>query len=115
MNMYIFVNTDLKMKPGKIASQVGHAVQLVIEDIMIDMYESNKVPEKVTKYLNWKKNCVKIVLKANAKQMYELSQHDSARYIIDDGATQVPENSLTAVAFFPGSLTKDDVKDYKLL
>jgi peptidyl-tRNA hydrolase len=61
------------------------------------------------------KNCAKIVLKANAKQMYELSQHDSARSINDNGLTQVPENSLTAVAFFPGSLAKDDVKDYKLL
>jgi peptidyl-tRNA hydrolase len=55
MNMYIFVNTDLKMKPGKIASQVGHAVQLIIEDLMINMYENNKVPEKVSRYLNWKK------------------------------------------------------------
>ena len=31
--MYIFVNDDLKMSKGKIASQVGHVVQKIIEDI----------------------------------------------------------------------------------
>lgn len=39
--MYIIINDDLKMQKGKIASQVGHAVQQLIENIL-EIYSTSK-------------------------------------------------------------------------
>lgn len=113
--MYIFINSDLKMSSGKIASQACHAVQLVVEEVIRGAYEKYPVSKRYLDYMKWKNNCVKIVLKANEEQMRELIKHEDARYIIDDGLTQVKEDSLTAIAFFPNSTICDVAKDYKLL
>lgn len=113
--MYILINNDLKMSSGKIASQVGHVVQLIIEEIVSDSYEKFTITDIYNDYIKWKKDCVKIVLKASDKQMQELIKHKKARYIIDNGLTQVEPNSLTAIAFFPCNDMHDFFKDYKLL
>lgn len=67
--MYIFVNTDLKMEKGKIAGQVGHVVQKIIEKILIDLITienpDDKTKEIISNYIKWKTNgMAKIVLKA---------------------------------------------------
>ncbi len=41
--MYILVNNDLGMKKGKIASQVGHVVQNITEDIIRMGYENSSL------------------------------------------------------------------------
>ena len=41
--MYIVVNDDLKMGKGKIASQVGHCVQYIVEEIIISYYVNKKL------------------------------------------------------------------------
>ena len=116
IKMYIFINTDLDMTAGKIASQVGHIVHLIVDLLVRSGYESFPVSEEYKTYLKWNKNCTKIVLKATEKQLKELSKMKSARAFYDNGqTTQVEQNSLTVVGFFPGSLDSDFVKDYKLL
>ena len=42
--MYIIINDDLKMQKGKIASQVGHVVQQLIENIF-EIYSQSKKRE----------------------------------------------------------------------
>lgn len=113
--MYIFVNKDLKMSSGKMCSQVGHVVQLIVEDIIRNAYEVYPVSENYINYEKWKKNCTKIVLKATEEQLIELIKLKNSKYVIDDGQTQVKPNSLTCVGFVPCSNMKNIAKKYKLL
>jgi len=116
--MYIFINDDLKMQKGKIASQTGHVVQFITEDIIRMGYETaGGPPDAYVRYMKWKANgCAKIVLKATQEQLKSLLKLPEARYVIDSGRTQIAPNSLTVVGFFPRLKTEilDLVKDYKL-
>lgn len=113
--MYIFINNDLKMTKGKIASQVGHIVQLITEEIIRAGYEKHPPPQSYFTYMKWKNNCVKIIKKANTEQLKLLQSMEEARSIIDNGQTQVPPGSLTVVGFYPSQTLSQIVKDYKLL
>jgi len=108
--MYIFVNDDLKMGKGKIASQVGHCVQNLIEELL----ENNK-KEKYQDYIKWKNGSKKIILKATYSQLVELQKNDIARSVYDAGHTQIESNSLTVVGFFPSNKLRNVFKEYKLL
>lgn len=104
MKMYIFVNTDLKMDKGKACAQVGHAVQYVIEEIFELFLKSLDYPGGPwERYLKWKCDFggAKVTLKATTEQLLELKENPEARYVIDEGRTQIPKGSLTVVAFFP--------------
>lgn len=91
--MYAFVNNDLNMGKGKIAAQVGHAVGRLIKKL---------IKRPTQEYIDWDQSFYKkIVLKATAIQMKELSEMDSAMAIHDAGRTQIPSGSLTVVAFPP--------------
>lgn len=113
--MYILVNKDLEMTKGKICSQVSHLTQLIVEEIIRQGYEMYPPPESYITYMKWKSNCTKIILKASEKELRELIKNHNARYIIDDGQTQVKPNSLTVVGFFPSSEMDEVIKDFKLL
>ncbi len=114
--MYILVNNDLQMGKGKIAAQVGHVVQNLVEDIITKKYESKKVQNICTDYEIWKREgCPKIVLKATKEQLEKLSEMDKARFIIDAGKTQIAPGSLTVVGFPPMRTLEKIMKEFKLL
>lgn len=114
--MYIVINNDLNMQKGKIASQVGHVVGLITEEIIRKGYETLKPSEQYLTYMKWRKDCTKIVLKAATEELYELIKHPEARYFVDTGnTTQVDPNSLTVVGFAPSDKLGNVVKDFKLL
>ena len=111
--MYIVVNGDLKMHKGKIASQVGHAVQKVTE------YCLKECPKLWKKYNS---SCTpKIVLKTkNEEELLNLidkTDNIFKCYVIDAGKTQIKPNSLTAVGYIPMSKEcgQNIFKDFKLL
>ena len=93
--LYILVNASLRLSPGKVASQVGHAV------------------EKLMK--NWGKNAsykayqsfgsAKIVLNVPTEEEFvnilDRTKHLLKVYIIDAGLTQCPRNSVTVVGYEP--------------
>src|SRR3990172_5907004 len=112
--MYLLINNDLKMRKGKCCSQVGHCVGEIVERLVRKAYESKNVPKEYITYLKWKKNSVKIVLKATEEQMRGLMKRDDCVYIFDSGNTQVPPNSLTCIGFYPSSELGELLKDYKL-
>ena len=95
--LYIVVNGELKMKKGKIASQVGHAV--------------SKITEYCTKYegILWSKykfnRCPKIVLKTENQEellnILESTQYLHKSYVVDEGRTQISPGSLTAIGYIP--------------
>lgn len=118
--MYIFVDVGLNMGKGKTASQVGHVVGLITEEIIRNAYE-NPTAENLEDYANYKKwvagnKFKKIVLRATKDEMQNLiSTEKKARYIIDSGLTQIEPNSLTVVGFFPRNDYGDQFKNFKLL
>jgi PTH2 family peptidyl-tRNA hydrolase len=117
--MYIFINSDLKMEKGKTASQVGHVVQFLTEEIIRMGYEtSGGPPDAYLRYMRWRASgCAKIVLKATQEQLELLLKKPETHYIVDAGRTQIAPNSLTVVGFFPRlkSEMSDIVAGYKLL
>lgn len=110
LKMYIVINSDAKMKPGKIASQVGHAVMQVTEQLI-----QNKDSYMKYKYGGQ----AKIILKANDDLIHSLSNQTNI-VIYDMGLTQVPTGTLTAIGFMPMTETNRDqefpqLKNLKLL
>ena len=104
--MYIFVNSDLAMDKGKACTQVGHAVQRMMEVFLLH-------GRYTAEYNRWRDNgCTKITLKATAQQIRELSLRPEAVYVVDAGLTQLPAGSLTVVCFPP--LEDLEFKGYKL-
>lgn len=130
--MYIFVNTDLKMGKGKIASQVGHVVQEITHDIILNFHTfydltklfHSKNEEKLFKtyqnYNYWNETgSQKIVLKATEQQIRNIIDKypKITKYILDAGKTQIEPNSLTVCAFYPMDKANlpHDISHYKLL
>lgn len=110
--MYIFVNTSLGMGKGKIGAQVGHVVQMVIEDLLL---KNNVTQQDLMAYPRWKSSgMAKIVLKASQEEMDRLILLPHARYVRDAGRTQIPSGSLTAISF-PPTADGSPFSHYKLL
>jgi len=96
------VNTDLKMRKGKIAAQVGHGVTLYMRNVNSPLHEDMKERSEV-----WIDSGMhKIVLKSTEKEMIEiiniLNNLDIMCYVVRDfGLTQIPKNSFTVLAVEP--------------
>ena len=112
--MYLVVNDDLKMGKGKIASQVGHCVHFMVENIIRSHYESKK-SNSYDRYMKWKNGSTKIVLKASKDELIKLSGEKESNAIYDAGKTQIESGSLTVVGFYPSCTNSDLFKKYKLL
>jgi PTH2 family peptidyl-tRNA hydrolase len=114
--MYIFVNNDLNMGKGKIAAQVGHLVETIIEELVKAELTSTKKKSFLEDYNIWKRTGrKKIILKATEEEIKQLSQLDGSRYIVDAGLTQIPSGSMTVVGFLPSSTKKNIFSKFKLL
>lgn len=115
--MYILVNSDLNMSKGKIASQVGHVVGEITEQIIHKSYESSKgIPDCYSRFVRWKKSGnTKIILKANQEQIITMIDEPESVYIIDAGKTEITPNSLTCIGFYPNANLKEKFKNFKLL
>jgi PTH2 family peptidyl-tRNA hydrolase len=114
--MYIFVNNDLNMGKGKIAAQVGHIVEIMIEELVKAELTSTKKKSFLEDYNIWKRTGrKKIILKSTDEEIKRLSQLDGAHCVMDAGLTQIPSGSMTVVGFLPSSTKKDIFSKFKLL
>lgn len=112
--MYFFVNNDLGMGKGKIGGQVGHAVQHLIETLVV---------YPTAEYKEWKTAlCRKIVLKATEAQLNDIIDKwggkNNDMYVVHDaGRTQIASGSMTVVGFAPKYVCNvpPEWKDFKLL
>jgi len=91
--MYIVVNKEVKMSPGKLAAQVAHSAVKASE-------EGNRTKWWESWYFG---SYTKIILKASEFEMKELMDkyHDQLVYTRDEGRTEIPKGSLTTLAFIP--------------
>lgn len=80
--MYILINKDYPMSPGKVAAQTAHAVARLKDDCHPDMV---------------------VVLEATSDQLYNLedylyNKNVECHLYIDEGANEVPPYTITAMA-----------------
>ena len=93
--MYILVNKSIKLSSGKIASQVGHAVQKTTQRCL-----------GTTKWVSYIHGGMpKIVLKVPTEEQFVtiLDQTKSIykSYVVDEGRTQCAWGTVTAVGYDP--------------
>lgn len=107
--MYVVINQDLGMTPGKIGAHVGHAVFDFCKKIVDDIYkketeeyidewtEASAAKEIIETMSLFKDNGDTIItLKAHEKDLLKW-EHIGYVAVRDRGLTEVPENSITAV------------------
>lgn len=103
--MYIIVNSELGMSPGKVASQVGHIINQMTEELVTEMYESVTINKKCENYIIWKENPIIIVLESFYDDMLQLllAKYDDCRTFKDSGkTTQGTKDKITVLGFLPG-------------
>lgn len=106
--MYLVVNDSLNMSPGKIAAQVGHAVDMLCEayqdleqSIRLEYYILATDMTLFDEFSNWRKQSrAKIVLKANEKEWEELRPIAKVE-VQDEGRTEIAPGSITVLGFWP--------------
>jgi len=107
--IYIFVNTSLSMKNGKIASQISHLARTMT----LNIFSKNEDDDIVKSYNDWVTTGSKIILsKASDSQIQKLASLSGSCAIIDEGHTQVEPNSLTVLGFYP-SQKKSEFASYQ--
>jgi len=91
--MYLFVNADLGMSPGKLAAQVAHAACLA---------QRGSKPEMVDAWYKYN-FYMKLVMKArNAEHIKTIERYLKERdinsfIVIDEGYTEIPKHTITAL------------------
>lgn len=115
--MYIFINSDLNMTTGKIASQASHITHRIVEELVRNGYEQFPPSKEYISYMKWNSNCTKIVLKGTAEQLSELLKLPNSTAFYDNGqTTQVESGSLTVVGFYPcNDMDMSIINKFKLL
>lgn len=117
IKMYIIINGDLKMSPGKMIAQCCHIVQIITDELVRDGYENYPPSINYINYMKWCKNCTKIILKATEEQLKKLmTNNNNVRCFYDNGiTTQVKPGSLTVIGFFPASPVDQLIHNLKLV
>jgi len=103
--MVLVVNTDLKMKKGKIAAQAAHAAVGVLDE------PGAREDPVVVAWQRW--GCAKVALKASHEQMKQaaqLAEQAGLRHytVCDAGRTQIPAGSETVCAIGPFDVEEID-------
>lgn len=99
MLMYLVVNAQLEMSPGKMAAQVGHAVQLALLDAPLFLPGIDKVGGRWNEWLDGEYG--KIVLRADPAGWEEARQLPGAVIVVDNGHTELTPGSETVICFPP--------------
>lgn len=118
IKLFILVNQDLRLTPGQIAAQVSHVTHQLVDTLVRIGYESHPIPQCYIDYMVWSSDPITIVKKASAAEISKFKSLDKA-IVFSDKIFNKQKNShieaLTAVAFYPGSISADEMAVYDLL
>jgi PTH2 family peptidyl-tRNA hydrolase len=94
---YMFVNTSLKLKPGKVAAQTAHAMRILMNNL-----QNQSKFTKESWYVWENQGSKTIILKAvNENEMEEIHNSFPSIIVQDAGRTQCKPGSLTVLALYP--------------
>ena len=113
--MYIFINSDLKMREGRSAAQIAHITHSITDAIVRDIYETIPTPEYCSRYLQWCNKPTMVILRATQSQLHDILNLPETCPFYDDISNS---RELTTVGIFPrtpGIDKRYDFSDYKLL
>jgi len=110
--IYFVVNSDLEMSAGKIAAQVGHGMQYVMEYYLTHVESQHDIKDYKAS------GSAKIILKAPESKiimLYEKYRHISF-LVTDAGKTEIAPGSITVLAFLPMQVDEQlkELKRFKL-
>jgi PTH2 family peptidyl-tRNA hydrolase len=106
LKMYILVNKDIKIGKGKLAGQVGHAVNVYIYHMMNDDIPQQQI---IHDYMNGE--IKKIILYDTQEHLEKFEQLGFTR-IRDKGYTQLEPNTLTCINLGILDSETDEMMDY---
>lgn len=108
--MYVVINSDLKMREGRTAVQIGHIVHTITDAIVRDSYETTPMPEYCIRYLKWCQIPTMRFLRATESELHELLKLPETCPFHDDIDNH---KELTGIGIFPGP--PRDFSQFKLL
>jgi peptidyl-tRNA hydrolase len=105
--VYIIINSDLKMKKGKMIAQGCHVFYNLSQGVWLNQDQTDRL-------LNWESSDERkiITLKANQEEIKELIKDFRFFCTVDAGFTQVPKGSITALAVL---MTKEEKENHTIL
>lgn len=118
--MYIIVRESLGMSPGKLCAQVGHGIQIILEQYDVLDEELRRSPNSaahlteeecniITRMELWKDSkksnsgIRKVSLAASDKEFEKIKVEfgTNLALVIDAGITEIPEGSQTIIVLYP--------------
>jgi PTH2 family peptidyl-tRNA hydrolase len=94
---YYVVNSELGMSGAKISAQIGHVATLAADYCSKN---EDKAIENVRFYREWISKRKIVILQAKEKELLKLIEQGWF-FTRDNGLTEVPAGSLTAVSYYP--------------
>lgn len=96
--MYLAVNLEAGMGPGKIAAQVGHGVQMQMQQ-----YWDCQIAHLSSDFKTWlcDGKYRKIVLGCKVKDWAKLKEINGTCEVVDAGLTEVSVGTATVLSFWP--------------
>ncbi len=122
--LIIIINGDLGMSPGLMAAQVSHVSELVgfnaamtINDPTVTLGDKSTID--VLEYEYWRLNPITIIKKAPSATLVRFIQEFQTQKIKyelfrDFVPPQIPENTLTCLAIYPGQLVSKEINELGL-
>ena len=122
--LFIIVNSDLGMSPGLMAAQVSHVSELVgfnaamtINDPTVTLGDKSAID--VLEYEYWRLNPITIIKKAPTAALIRFirefqTQRIKYELFRDCVPPQIPENTITCLAIYPGQLVSNEIDDLGL-
>ncbi len=122
--LIIIVNSDLSMSAGLMAAQVSHVSELVgfnaamtINDPIITLGDKSAID--VLEYEYWRLNPITIIKKAPNTALIRFIrefQNQKIKYELfrDYVPQQIPENTITCLAIYPGQPVSKEINELGL-
>lgn len=118
IKLFIVVNRDLHLSPGQIAAQVSHVTHSIVDGLIRLGYEEHPIPQDYVNYMIWSAEPITIIKKATTSQLQALQMLRGSIAYTDEifhKPTLTYQKYLTAVGFYPGSISPNEMMDYDLL
>lgn len=101
LRMYILLNSDVKMSPGKAVAQAGHVISKVTEIMILRYPDKWREYTKAQIHAKIALKCPQAIMEDLISGYSDMSKNQWCKHVQDAGRTQLEPGTLTAIAFCP--------------